>query len=103
MPPVRDKRVGFQARFQPLDGINCEGCVFESEALTYAGGAFRCVNCKIKGDRVELKGAALNTFNLFKQVTNFLNTPEGPDLNVPSFRIAKSMRNSTLTLASATE
>ena len=44
-----------------LDGMNCEGCVFEDAALKYWGGPVRCTGCTFDGTiTLELKGAALN-------------------------------------------
>ena len=59
---------GLHGPLQPLDGIDCDGCVIEASVITYAGGAFSCNGCSIHTDRIELKGAAINTFNLLKAV-----------------------------------
>lgn len=53
---------------QPLDGIDCEKCGIKAGVLTYAGGAFRCNECAIlsTSPQIQLKGAALNTFNMLR-------------------------------------
>jgi hypothetical protein len=88
---------------QPLDGINCSGCVIDADVITYAGGAYNCEGCKLKGDRVALKGAALNTVIFLRQVTALLNTPEPPNTSTPIVKIAASKQNATLTFASAVQ
>jgi hypothetical protein len=54
------------APVQSLDGLNCEGCTITAPLITYAGGAFTCTGCSIHTSRVDLKGAALNTFNALR-------------------------------------
>lgn len=59
---------------QALDGLNCEGCDIDAGVLTYAGGAYNCNPCKIKHERVELRGAAANTLRFLMQ-TGMLGVP----------------------------
>ena len=68
---------------QELDGLNCEGCKFGALIMTYAGGAFHCVNCMLGGSKFELKGAAANTVS-FLALLGYqlvLPAPKKPPLN----------------------
>jgi hypothetical protein len=64
---------------QPLDGINCVRCSIDVGVITYAGGAFNCDGCSIQAKRVQLKGAALNTFNALR----FFGVIPNPTPTVP--------------------
>lgn len=85
---------------QQLDGLNCRGCVINADVITYGGGAYSCELCKLKADKVVLKGAALNTVVLLKQVTALLNTPESSNPNKPTIMVADNKKNATLTFVS---
>jgi hypothetical protein len=62
---------------QPLDGIDCDGCLLSVARLSYAGGAYRLKNTRIpNGIPIELKGAALNTVNLLRQLGAFSNSQQ---------------------------
>jgi hypothetical protein len=92
----------FKGPIQPLDGLNCARCSIEAPVLTYAGGQFNCVECKIRSQRVEFKGAALNTFNLLKTLGAFGTPKQTPyiDPNAPRVLIAADKRAQAITLVS---
>jgi len=81
VPPLMAKFVGggIGGALQPLDGLDCEGCVIKPDVLTYGGGAFRCVNCIVSAKHgLTLKGAALNTFNLLRLLGVIPSPPQPP-------------------------
>ena len=51
---------------QTLDGIDCDGCTIEVNTITYGGGAFSCKNCVIHLAKLNLTGAAWNTYNALR-------------------------------------
>ncbi len=77
VPPllVHTSDSSFSVPLQALDGINCERCTIEATVVTYAGGAFRCVDCTIRSKDLQFKGAALNTFKLLKSVGAIPRSP----------------------------
>lgn len=88
---------------QPLDGLNCTKCVISAAVLTYAGGQFKCAECSLKTQRLELKGAALNTLNLLKIVGAFgAPRPQSPaiDQDAPRIMIASDKAKTPITLTS---
>jgi hypothetical protein len=100
--------LGSKVRFQQLDGLNCDGCVITAEALTYAGGVYSCPRCKLTVDRVELRGAALNTLTFLMQVgvvgqPATPSTPKGEPFNpnAPNVKIAEDKSSTSLMLVSA--
>jgi hypothetical protein len=72
----------FTGALQPLDGINCEKCTIEASVITYAGGGFRCVDCIVRSNQVQLKGAANNTFKILMLV-GAISGPPAPEKTVP--------------------
>jgi len=103
VPPLPSGHIsGFSSDYnvqvQRLDGLNCDGCVVEAAIVTYAGGEFRCVNCRLKGDSIVLKGAALNTFIMLQQIGAFLKTPK--EAPAPRVKIAADKIGAKLTLVS---
>lgn len=71
VPPltVKQARNRFVGVTQPLDGMDCEGCIFENVQFTYAGGAVRLSNFSLTGPmRVEFKGAAANALAIIALV-----------------------------------
>lgn len=75
------QRSSFNNVIQPLDGLNCEECVFNNVTLEYAGGAYRLINCRFTGTtRVVFKGAAANTLGILSIVEAMTsgNPPTGP-------------------------
>jgi len=76
---------------QPLDGINCEDCVFDGTMLTYAGGAVRLVNPKFSGSiRVKFSGAAANGLTMAAFLQAMLQNQKPPTYspNAPIIRRA---------------
>ena len=69
VPPLGARFIGggMGGELQALDGIDCEKCVINASVLTYAGGAFNCIECALpRGASVQLKGAAWNTFKMLQ-------------------------------------
>lgn len=80
VPPLRVHMVGGGiggGEVQALDGLDCERCSVAATVITYGGGAFRCVDCKIQSKGLQLKGAALNTLNMLRFV-GAIPTPVAP-------------------------
>ncbi|MHB8384027.1 MAG: hypothetical protein ACYDC3_16995, partial [Candidatus Binataceae bacterium] len=61
---------------EQLDGLSCTGCEFSGPLLIYGGGEYQLINATFaKGSiRIQLVGAAQNTFNLLEQL-GFLRDP----------------------------
>ncbi len=69
------------AGIQQLDGMDCDGCDMSVSLLTYAGGQFRCRNCKIQSaNGVFLLGPAQNTL----QVLQIVGAIPGPKPEAPN-------------------
>jgi hypothetical protein len=68
-----DMNVGWQQ----LDGVDCTGCTIRSKAVVYAGGHFRCDNCKIAPTTgtIILLGPAFNTLK-FLQSAGVIPAPK---------------------------
>lgn len=68
IPPLSAHIVGGVSRgpSQTLDGLDCGGCTIEVDVITYGGGAFSCRDCTIHASRVNLTGAAQNTYNALR-------------------------------------
>ena len=75
--PVRFANLSFPSnQSEHLDGLSCTDCEFSGPLLIYGGGEYQLINATFaKGTiRVQLVGAAQNTFNLLKQL-GFLRQP----------------------------
>ncbi len=69
--PVRFANLSFPSnQSEHLDGLSCTDCQFSGPLLLYGGGEYQLINATFaKGTiRVQLVGAAQNTFNLLKQL-----------------------------------
>jgi hypothetical protein len=69
--PVRFANLSFPAnQSEHLDGLSCTDCEFSAPLLIYGGGEYQLINATFaKGNmRVQLTGAAQNTYNLLKQL-----------------------------------
>jgi hypothetical protein len=80
VPPIRTFMTGGRVAgaVQGLDGLACDGCTIAVPVLTYGGGAFNLTNPKFPGPvRIELRGAATNTFNLLRAI-GAIPTPQPP-------------------------
>jgi hypothetical protein len=66
---------------QPLDGLHCENCRIAARVITYGGGEYNLQNVRILTERVQLKGAALNTFR-FLQSIGVVKAPQPPPPNI---------------------
>ena len=54
---------------QQLDRFACNRCIINVPLLTYGGGAINIANCKLpQKSAIQLKGAALNTFNVLQSL-----------------------------------
>jgi hypothetical protein len=103
VPPMSRHMHGFNwsGGIQQLDGIDCSDCQITDAIVTYAGGQFKCIHCKVAVKGFVFKGAALNTVNLLvamdalKPAANIDNNP-----NTPNMRSAKLETSSTLDLVS---
>jgi hypothetical protein len=99
-----------EASGQVLDGVNCTRCTIDVNVLSYSGGMFKCEQCTVKVERIELRGAALNTFNLLKALGLLGENAAAPppkkpvpyiDPNAPRIMIASERTSPpTLTLVS---
>jgi hypothetical protein len=68
-----------------LDGLNCTRCAFTNVSFIYGGGQINCPQCSFSGNRgIELRGAALNTFNLLQQLGLLLGSPAQEQPRNPS-------------------
>jgi hypothetical protein len=66
---------------QPLDGLDCDGCVISVDRLTYGGGAYRLNNAQLRNNMsIELKGAALNTLTLLRALGALPAPPKPPQM-----------------------
>jgi hypothetical protein len=75
--PVRFANLSFPSnQSEHLDGLSCTDCEFSGPLLIYGGGEYQLINATFaKGTiRVQLVGAAQNTFNLLRQL-GFLRDP----------------------------
>jgi hypothetical protein len=94
VPPLTSPMSGitFRHETQPLDGVDCTGCVFSDVTLTYGGGGVRLVDPKFSGTiRVQFKGAAANALATaaFLQAALQNQKPPAPTLNTPTMKTAK--------------
>lgn len=79
VPPIRIFSDGstINGATQGIDGLSCVGCIISAPVLTYGGGAFNLANSVFpRGASVQLKGAALNTYNLLRALGAF--PPDAP-------------------------
>jgi hypothetical protein len=84
VPPLSGHMTGvaISGALQQLDGIDCDGCTIEASTVTYAGGAFRCNNCSVKRQLLQLRGAAFNTLTIL-QAFGAIPPPPAPPRGLP--------------------
>ncbi len=91
VPPLGPLQTGFDAEDTgtiSLDGMNCKDCIFKNVTLIYGGGAYSCSNCSFSGvRRVELRGAAFNTFILLQHIGAITGAPQQEQQNPNSPKI----------------
>jgi len=70
---------------QQLDSFDCNRCIINVPLLTYGGGAVNLANCKLPPkSSIQLKGAALNTFNVLRSLGYLSPEAKIPTLDIRS-------------------
>jgi hypothetical protein len=86
IPPIRSFLDGstVNGSTQGIDGLSCVGCLMNVSELTYGGGAFNIANSVFPRETsVQLRGAALNTYNLLRALGALhTNAPARPQLKI---------------------
>ena len=87
VPPLRGNKFfgsAFTDVIQPLDGLECVGCVFRNVTFEYSGGAYWLENCSFEGSmRFVFKGAAANTLGML-DIVQALTSPKPPSGPIPN-------------------
>lgn len=104
--PVRFANLSFPAnQSEQLDGLSCTGCAFSDPLLIYGGGEYQLINTTFaRGTlRIQLVGAAQNTFNLLQQL-GLLREPSFkgrvPKSKVPPTQTVELDKTITISLSS---
>ena len=100
---LRVSGITIEGTEQQIDGLDCEGCTFNSPVLTYGGGPFRLANAKAVGTvRIELVGAAANTeaFLSILQGATLVRPPQKPKQDTPMTKMATATEPITFNLES---
>lgn len=90
-PPLA--HMTFARGTQPLDGLDCDDCIFADTTLIYGGGAFNLKNAQFSGTtHLELNGAAANTLAMLNLVEAIMKGTVKPKVSPPNKAISKTAK-----------